>query len=52
MVPSNLPGVRLQDGSWSAVPVVSGDPSLPVASVNSSTPNEATSWGGVKALFR
>ncbi len=51
-VPSNLPAVRLQDGSWSAVPVSSGDATLPVASINSTTPNEASSWGGVKSLYR
>lgn len=51
-VPSALPAVRLQDGSWSAVPVSSGDVTLPVASINSSTPNEVSSWGGVKSLYR
>ena len=49
---SDLPAVRLQDGSWSAVPVSSGDPTLPVATINSSTPNENTSWGDLKSLYR
>jgi len=51
-VPSALPAVQLQDGSWSAVPVSSGDVTLPVASINSTTPNETSSWGTVKTLFR
>lgn len=51
-VAGDLPAVRLLDDSWSAVPVSSGDPTLPVASINSSTPNEASSWGSVKSLFR
>lgn len=51
-VPGDLPNVRLLDGSWSAVPVSSGDPTLPVASINASTPNETSSWGSVKSLFR
>ncbi len=51
-VVSDLPAVRLQDGSWSAVSVSSGDPTIPVATINSSTPNESTSWGELKSLFR
>jgi hypothetical protein len=51
-VVSDLPAVRLPDGSWTAVPVSSGDPALPVASINSSTPNDEISWGGVKSLYR
>jgi len=50
--PGDLPAVRQPDGSWSSVPVSSGDPSEPVAGINSSTPNENTSWGSVKSLFR
>ncbi len=49
---SSLPAVQLQDGSWSAVPVSSGDPTIPVATINSSTPNDNTSWGNLKSLYR
>ncbi len=51
-VASDLPALQLTDGSWHAVPVSSGDVGTPVATINSSTPNESSSWGTVKSLFR
>ena len=46
------PAVHLAAGGWAALEVSSGDPALPVASVNGSTPNEESSWGAVKSLYR
>ncbi len=51
-VPGDLPAVHQPDGDWSTVPVSSNGPSEPVAGVNTTTPNENTSWGSVKSLFR
>jgi len=47
-----LPAVRLLNGEWISVPVASGDPSVPVAGINSTTPTENSNWGYVKSLFR
>ena len=52
VVPSVLPAVRQPDSGWSTVPVVSRGPDDPVSGINTSTPNETTSWGTVKSLFR
>ena len=48
----DYPGALLVGGDWIALDVASGDPFLPVASVNGGTPNEVSSWGAVKSLFR
>jgi len=48
----NHPAVHLAGGGWTALEVSSGDPALPVASVNGSTPNEESGWGAVKSLYR
>ncbi|MCB1184794.1 hypothetical protein KDM41_15300 [bacterium] len=50
--PGDLPGVKLGDGSWVSLPVQSGDPSQPVAGINTALPTDVASWGDVKALFR
>ncbi len=47
-----LPTVKLLDGSFAEVSVSSGDPSVPLAGINSSTANEVASWGSLKSLFR
>ncbi len=49
---SDMPAVHLLDGTWIAVPISSGDPSLPCAGINSTTADEVDSWGGVKSLYR
>lgn len=51
-LPGDLPAVHQPDGDWSSVPVSSNGPSEPVAGINTTTPNENTSWGSVKSLFR
>ena len=48
----DYPGALLVGGDWIALDVASGDPALPVAGVNGGTPNETSSWGAVKSLFR
>ena len=49
---SAMPAVHLLDNTWIAVPISSGDPSLPCAGINSTTADAATSWGSVKSMFR
>jgi len=46
------PAVQPAGEGWTALDVSSGDPALPVASVNGGTPNQESSWGTVKSLYR
>ncbi len=48
----DYPAVHLAGGGWTAVDVSSGDPAMPVASVNGSTPSVESTWGAVKSLYR
>jgi hypothetical protein len=48
----DYPSVCLTGGDWTALDLSSEDPSLPVAEVNGSTPDQKTTWGAVKSLFR
>ena len=48
----DYPSVRLAGGDWTALGLSSEDPSLPVADINGSTPDQKSTWGTVKSLFR
>jgi len=48
----DFPSVKISGGDWTALGLSSEDPNLPVAAVNGSTPNDRSSWGSVKSLFR
>lgn len=48
----DLPSVRVPDSGWTSLPVSSPSPNEPCAGINTTTPNETTSWGAVKSLFR
>jgi len=48
----DYPSVQLTGGGWIALDLSSEDPSVPVAEINGSTPDQKSTWGGVKSLFR
>jgi len=48
----SLPAVMLADGTWYHVDVPGGDPTRPVAGIDSTLPTDVSSWGSVKGLFR
>ena len=48
----DFPSVKMSGGEWLALGLSSGDPDVPVAAVNGSTPGDLSSWGSVKSLYR